>query len=99
YSHEHFVHKVRDGKVEIHHGRSRGRSILKDVSAAHAHWIGTILGRLSNKQLRDAFRAGGFDQTEINLYVSALRERINELRPLPQPPDRVLFTAPTATQR
>ena len=44
--------------------------------------MGALLGRLSDKQLTDAFRAGGFDDAETALYVSVLRVRIMRLRQL-----------------
>lgn len=85
YNDEPFIEKVKDGMVVINHGRARGRSILHDIPVADALWMGELLGRLSNKQLSDAFRAGGFEQGEIKIFVAALRERINELRGLPRP--------------
>jgi hypothetical protein len=39
-----------------------------------------LLTRLSDKQLADAFRAGGYDGPENAIYVAALRSRINRLQ-------------------
>jgi hypothetical protein len=44
--------------------------------------MGTMLGRLSDKQLADAFRAGGYSDSEVSLLVRAMRERIAELQNL-----------------
>jgi hypothetical protein len=44
--------------------------------------MGCLLGRLSDKQLADAFCAGGFDQVETALYVNTLRARIKQLQQL-----------------
>jgi hypothetical protein len=79
---EDFIKKVDDGRVIFHFERSRGRSILNGVPIVNARWMGNILGRLSDKQLADAFRAGGFNQAEVKMYVSTLRARINRLRSL-----------------
>jgi hypothetical protein len=44
--------------------------------------MGNLLGRLSDKQLSDAFRAGGFSDSEVQTYQRALRYRIDQLRNL-----------------
>jgi len=44
--------------------------------------MGDLLGRLSDKQLYDAFYAGGFSAPETSLYVSILRARIMQLQRL-----------------
>jgi len=44
--------------------------------------MGNLLARLSDQQLSDAFRAGGFDQTETTIYLRALHDRINQLQSL-----------------
>ena len=44
--------------------------------------MGGLLGQLSNKQLSDAVRAGGYEGAEAALYVRVLRARINQLRNL-----------------
>jgi hypothetical protein len=82
FADEDFIDKVRDGKVVFHFERSRGRSILKDVPVSHARWMGNLLGRLSDTQLTDAFRAGGFTNSEATVYVRTLRARINQLQNL-----------------
>jgi len=73
---------VRNGEVIFHFERSRGRSVLKGVSVTNARWMGSLLGRLSNKQLTDAFRAGGFNQDEVAVFVRTMRTRINQLQKL-----------------
>jgi hypothetical protein len=44
--------------------------------------MGELLGRLSDKQLSDAMRAGGFSDAEVAVYTRAARDRINQLRNL-----------------
>jgi hypothetical protein len=44
--------------------------------------MGNLLSRLSDKQLADAFRAGGFTSAEIDTFVRATRKRINDLKNL-----------------
>ncbi|MGH9849990.1 MAG: hypothetical protein ACREBD_09030 [Blastocatellia bacterium] len=82
FADEKFIKKVEDGEVIFHHRRSRGRRMLKDIPVSSARWMGGLLGRLSDKQLADAVRAGGFNPDETALYVRALRERIKQLQTL-----------------
>jgi len=44
--------------------------------------MGDMLARLSEKQLTDAFRAGGYNASEISTLVRATQERIRELQTL-----------------
>jgi hypothetical protein len=55
---------------------------LKGITVENAKWMGSMLRRLSEKQLGDAFRAGGFDDSEVATYVRAMQERIGELQNL-----------------
>jgi hypothetical protein len=59
---------------------------MRRIPAAHVRWIGQMLGRLSNKQLRDAFRAASYSDQMIDGYVAVLQRRINEMV---QPPNDV----------
>jgi hypothetical protein len=49
------------------------------VPVNDAIWIGAQLSQLSDGQLRDCFRAAGYDRGTIEGYVRAVRSRINEL--------------------
>lgn len=80
FAEEKFISDVRNGEVKFHVERTRCKEIFKGVKVENARWIGNLLGRLSDKQLRDAFRSGGFDDFETNLYVYTLRERIRALQ-------------------
>ena len=54
----------------------------RDVPRADARWLGRLLGSLSQAQLRDAFRAGGYSPAEIDIAVRLLESRIAELTDL-----------------
>ncbi|HWP43543.1 MAG TPA: hypothetical protein VNO14_09935, partial [Blastocatellia bacterium] len=55
---------------------------MRGIPVEHARWIGELLSRLSTEQLRDAFRAAGYDEATREGFVRALRNRIAELRRL-----------------
>jgi hypothetical protein len=58
---------------------------MNKVPIDHAAWIGSQLAQLSNDQLRDTFRAAGYDSATTERYVRALRGRIDQLNRLREP--------------
>jgi hypothetical protein len=82
-----FIESVRNGKVIFHMQRRRAKRALEGVKIENACWIGELLARLSDKQLSDAFRAGGFNESETAIYIRALRQRIKQLRNLKEGPN------------
>jgi hypothetical protein len=47
-----------------------------------ARWMGRLLGRLSSRQIRDAFRAAGYSEREIEGFSEVVQNRIAELKAL-----------------
>lgn len=82
YTGERFIKEVREGRVYFNIRRSHSRRRVDGVSVECARWMGALLGRLSDKQLADAFWASGYDQGETALLVSVVRARITELQRL-----------------
>ncbi|HLG13030.1 MAG TPA: hypothetical protein VJH03_00685 [Blastocatellia bacterium] len=74
-----FIERVANGEVTFHNKRRRSGRDLAGVKVENARWMGGVLNRLSDKQLSDAFRAGGFDEAETAIYVRAMRDRISQL--------------------
>jgi hypothetical protein len=77
-----FVAGVSQGVVSFHEKRVRAGRALEGVHVENARWMGNLLARLSDQQLSDAFRAGGFTAAETAIYMRALRGRINQLQSL-----------------
>ncbi len=82
FARERFITEVCEGRVYFYNRNSNSRRRMNGVSIASARWMGALLGRLSNKQLADAFCASGFDKAETDIYVSILRARIIQLQQL-----------------
>ncbi|HEX8844790.1 MAG TPA: hypothetical protein VF791_09120 [Pyrinomonadaceae bacterium] len=72
----------KEGYVDFHYG-GKNRGLLDDITVAEAKWIGRLLSQLSDKQLRDAFRAANYNREEVEMLSEAVRERINDLVNLP----------------
>ena len=77
-----FIDEVKNGKVVLHSARRRAKRAMSPVSIENARWMGNLLARLSDKQLSDAFHAGGFDDQETSIYVRTVRGRIRQLQQL-----------------
>jgi hypothetical protein len=58
------------------------RWIGEAIPREHARWIGDLLGQLSDDQIRDGFRAAGYDGEELNEFTVELEKRIAELKKL-----------------
>lgn len=74
-----FIDGVSGGSLKLHYSGKMGRS-MRTVPVDHAKWFASIVGQLSDEQLRDAFRAAGGTNEEINGFAARLRQKINELR-------------------
>jgi hypothetical protein len=67
----------------IEYFRRRGLMwIGHNIPRRDAHWMGTILSRLSAVQIRDAFRAGGYAPDEVEVYSTIIEKRIAALNEL-----------------
>ena len=82
FAEQDFIDGVHNGIVTFKMKRTRAQRAITGVKVENAKWIGDLLGRLSDKQLTDAFRAGHYSEEEIQLYVRSLRARIRQLQEL-----------------
>jgi hypothetical protein len=98
YTESRFIDKIDRGEVDlVMHSRPpalyavavpyyvkrvRMENVSEDIPRAHARWIGALLGRLTDGQIRDAFRSAGYSSSEVNAYARKVRERITQLNRL-----------------
>ena len=62
--------------------RTRIESITKSIPLPDARWLGNQLGRLSERQIGDCFRAAGYSPSEVEGYTRAVTRRIDALKAL-----------------
>lgn len=74
-----FLDGVSGGQLKLHYSGKMG-SANRSVPVEHARWFAGIIGQLTDDQLRDAFRAAGATQPEIDGFSRRLRQKINELK-------------------
>lgn len=60
-------------------GEVKKEKSMRGIPVEHARWIGSLLSQLSDDQLRDAFRAAGYETRTMEDYVLAIRQRISQL--------------------
>jgi hypothetical protein len=81
YTRSKFLEKVKGDRVVLHFG-GKNRGLMKDITVRDAQWLSSLLSRLSDQQLRDAFRAANYRSDQINMLARTVRDRSNELRDL-----------------
>ena len=55
---------------------------MQNIPVENARWIGSLLAKLTDEQLRDAFRAANYDKQTMDGFVAVIRDRINQLTAL-----------------
>lgn len=79
FSEDKFIDEVKkDGRVDFQF-TGKKRDLFNDITIEQARWIGGLLSRLSDRQLRDMFRAANYPANEVQTLVAAVRRRANAL--------------------
>jgi hypothetical protein len=72
-----FVLGVTNGHVQLdYHGRHE--ALFERITVADVEWICRRLDRLSDRQWRDAFRAGGYDTELSGRFIRRMKTKIAE---------------------
>lgn len=71
---------VQNGYVQFHYS-SWYKNLVRDrITPEEVAWASNLLGRLSDKQWQDAFRAGGFEPDVAARFIARIRAKIEEGR-------------------
>ena len=65
--------------VPNYRARTRMEAVTQHIPRSDARWLGARLAQLSEAQIRDGFRAGGYTPDDIEIYTQAMRKRIAAL--------------------
>lgn len=77
-----FIVGVNQGHVDFAY-KGAHRDLVDDrISPADVAWISNWLGRLSDRQWRDAFRAGGYEPAVAARFIKRLRDKVSQGRAL-----------------
>jgi hypothetical protein len=75
-----FLTGVQNGHVQFHYS-SWYKNLVRDrITPEDVAWASDLLGKLSDQQLKDAFRAGGFKPVDADRFIARLRAKIDEGR-------------------
>jgi hypothetical protein len=78
YAKSKYITGVDRNRVKVHfNGKNRGH--MRHFTTADARWLATLLTSLSDRQIRDAFRAANYSEANINLLTHAVKDRITQL--------------------
>lgn len=73
-----FIESVRGNVIDFNYG-GKSQSLFENITVKDAKWIGGLLARLSDNQIKDAFRAANYSPDEVQALSDAVRRRINAL--------------------
>ena len=73
-----FVKGVKGNVVDFNYSGKNGK-LFDNITVADARWLSRWLGRLSDGQIKDAFRAANYTAEEVDMLAIAVRARIDTL--------------------
>lgn len=79
FEREPFIKGDEGNRVQLSfRGAWREPQLHTSVTPDDVRWVCELLTRLSPRQWMDAFRAGGFDETEAARYIRRLQQKVAE---------------------
>jgi hypothetical protein len=78
FSKQQFISGSKGNAISFHYSGKMGA--LRTIPRDHVQWFLGIVGKLSDNQIRDAFRTAGATQAETEGFTAQIRKRINELQ-------------------
>jgi hypothetical protein len=59
--------------------KGKNKDLFEGFTVSNGRWLASLLNRLSDKQIRDAFRAARYTPSEIEMFTQGVKARIAEL--------------------
>ena len=73
-----FISDIEDGKIDFDF-KGKGRGLMDDITVEQGRWLADKLKRLTDRQIKDAFRAANYSPDEIELLMVGFKGRVAEL--------------------
>jgi hypothetical protein len=73
-----FIKKVNGDVIDFHYS-GKNQKLFEGITLADARWLTGLLKRLSDEQIKDAFRAANYSPEEVDELAGAFKDRINQL--------------------
>jgi hypothetical protein len=77
-----YIVGVSNGWVQFAYSGWYKNLVADRITPQDVAWASNLLGRLSDRQLADAFRAGGYDPATAARFIAAIKARIQQGRSL-----------------
>lgn len=78
YAKAEFIKGVKGNVIDFNYGGKNGK-IFDDITVADAQWLAGWLSRLSDEQIKDAFRSANYAPSDVDLLAQTVRKRIDAL--------------------
>jgi len=78
YEKAEFIKKVNGDVIDFHYS-GKNPKLFEGITLADARWLSDLLKRLSDEQIKDAFRSANYSAEEVNVLAGAFKARINQL--------------------
>jgi hypothetical protein len=83
YANSKFIGNAEPDFVDfVLHAQSDMEKVTRHIPRADVKWLAQRLSQLSEEQIRDCFRAGGYTPEQVTVYTQAVQKRIAELAAL-----------------
>jgi hypothetical protein len=76
-----FIKKVEGDFIDFNYG-GKNPKLFENITVSEASWMAKWLNRLSDEQIKDAFRAANYSAEDVENLSAALKERIEALSSL-----------------
>ena len=84
-----FIEGIENGYVNFDYAGYHEELIRRRITPEDVRWAGELLGELSYRQWRDAFRAGGYHEQTARRFIARLQLKVTVARNLDQLPEGV----------
>jgi hypothetical protein len=78
YASDPFLEEVKGDRVFLFY-KGKRQDLFDDTRLTEARWLASLLVKLSDRQISDAFRAANYTPMEMATLTSAVRSRVNDL--------------------
>jgi hypothetical protein len=78
YEKARFIEKVNGDMIDFHYS-GKNKKLFDNLTVADARWLSGLLKRLSDEQIKDAFRAANYSPELVDVLAGAFKDRINDL--------------------
>ena len=73
-----FIDGVKHNVIDFHYN-GKNKALFEGITIEDARWLASRLRKLSDDQLKDAFRAANYSSSDVEKMAQTVRERIDTL--------------------